>query len=326
MFKKALFLSVCLFIIGEAKADFMTGEKYYNERNYSAAFNAFLSDADAGDKRSQYYVGYLYLNGLGVNQNSSKALEYLNASAGQNYGSALSLLGYLYDQGQIVPLNKKKAIELYTAAANQNDPSAMLNLGLAYYKGDGVVRDGQKAIDLLSRVPMDKTRPYVGRYLGDIYMSGSESDKVEKAKKEYARSARLGDIASFYSLGQIYEEEDLSRAISYYEYAAANNNAEAQYVLGTMYVKGQGVDKNFITGHAWLEAAANQRYEPAKEAVIELDRSMTIRQAESARQEFNRIQREVINSVESPFVAEEKAEQERLEKAQEERKVVRRRR
>ena len=60
--------------------------------------------------------------------------------------------------------------------------------------------------------------------------------------------------------------------------------------------------------------------------MFELDRSMTIRQAESARQEFNRIQREVINSVESPFIAEEKAEQERLEKAQEERKVVRRRR
>ena len=247
MFKKALLLS-CLFVIGEAKADFITGEKYFNERNYSAAFNAFLSDADAGDKRSQYYVGYLYLNGLGVNQNSSKALEYLNASAEQNYGSALSLLGYLYDQGQIVPLNKKKAIELYTAGAGQNDPSAMLNLGLAYYKGDGGVRDIQKAIDLLSRVPMDKTRQYVGRYLGDIYMSGSEFDKVEKAKKEYARSARLGDIASFYSLGQLYEEEDLSRAKSYYEYAAANNNAEAQYVLGTMYVKGQGVDKNFITG------------------------------------------------------------------------------
>lgn len=262
-----------------------------------------------------------------ITQNPQKALEYLNASADKGYSSAQSLLGYLYDQGQVVSMNKKKAIDLYTAAANQNDPSAMLNLGLAYYKGNGVTRDPQKAIDYLSRVPMDRDRPYVGRYLGDIYMASSAADKVERAKKEYGKSARLGDIDSYYSLGQIYEgENDLKRAVTYYEYAAANNNAEAQYMLGTMYVKGRGVDKNFITGHAWLESAANQRYEPASEALIELDRTMTIRQVESARQEFNRIQREVINNVDSPFIAEERAAQALLEKKKEERKVIRRRR
>lgn len=327
MLKKILLLSFCLLTISEARADFMAGERYFNEKNYSAAFNAFLPDADAGDKRSQYYVGYLYLYGFGTAQNTEKALEYLTASADKNYSSAQSLLGYLYDRGQGVPMNKKKAIDLYTAAANQNDPGAMLNLGLAYYKGDGVVRNPQKAIELMKRVPMDKSRPYVGRYLGDIYMSGSEPNKIEKAKSEYNKSAKLGDVASFYSLGQIYENEgNLNKAIDYYRYAAANNNPVAQYLLGTMYINGRGVEKNFITGHAWIEMAANQRYLAAQGALTELDQSMTIRQAESARQEFNRLQREVINNVESPFIAEERAEQERLAKVQAESKVIRRRR
>lgn len=327
MLKKVLLLSFCSLIACGVRADFVSGERYFNERNYSAAFNAFLPEADAGDKRSQYYVGYLYLNGLGVTQNPEKALEYLNASANKNYGSAQSLLGYLYDKGEIVSLNKKKAIELYMAAADQNDPSAMLNLGLAYYKGDGVVRDTQKAIDLLQRVPMDENRPYVGRYLGDIYMNSTDTNKVAKATKEYKKSARMGDIDSFYALGQIYENmDDLERAVVYYLYGASKNNAAAQYLLGTMYVKGKGVEKNFITGHAWLEIAANQRYEPAREALMELDRNMTIRQSEEARKEFNRIQSEIINNVDSPFIAEEKAERERMEKVKEEQKIVRRRR
>ncbi len=328
MFKTALLMSFCLFSIKIAQADFVAGERYFNERNYSAAFSAFLPDADAGDKRSQYYVGYLYLNGLGVAQNSQKALEYLNASADKKFSGALSLLGYLYDQGEIVPLNKTKAIEYYTEAADQNDPGAMLNLGLAYYTGNGVARDNRKAIELLKSVPMDETRPYVGRYLGEIYMNSSEPNKVELAKKEYSRSARAGDIDSFYYLGQIYEtqENNLERAVPYYIYAASKNFAIAQYLLGSMYIQGHGVEEDLIKGHAWLEMAANQRYEPAQEAMEDLDKRMTIRQSEKARQEFNRIQSEEINKVESPFIAEERAEKERLEKLQKETEKHRRRR
>jgi len=314
MFRKILFLSaaICLIPFG-VKADFITGEKYFQEKNYSAAFNAFLPEANKGDYRSQYYVGYLYLYGLGVTQNSEKAIEYLTASANKNYGDAQSLLGYLYDEGSVVPLNKKKAVEFYRLAADQGDSGAMLNLGLAYYMGNGVSRDIPKAIELLSRVPMDQN-PAIGRYLGEIYMNSTEPNKVEKAKNAYITSARAKDVDSFYYLGKIYESEDVQKAQPYYLYAAANRFAPAQYLLGMMYVNGEkGAEKNLILGHAWLEMAANQRYEPAVEALATIDRSLTLSQSETAREEFNRLQREVIDRVESPFIAEERSEMKRQE-------------
>ena len=84
-----------------------------------------------------------------------------------------------------------------------------------------------------------------------------------------------------------------------------------------MYVNGEGVEKNLLLGHAWLEMAANQHYAPAEEALRQIDRTLTLSQAEQAREEFNRLQSEVIDKVESPFVAEEQAEAERKRKEQE---------
>lgn len=310
MFRKMLLATVLFAFPFVVHADFVRGEQYFKDGNYSSAFSAFLPSADAGDARSQYYVGYLYYSGWGISQNLKKAVEYLTASANKNNANAQSMLGYMYDRGEGVPLNKKKAIELYQKAAEQQDATAMVNLSLAYYNGDGIAMNIQKAIDLLSRVPTDETRPYVGRYLGEFYMATENDDKVEKAKDYLIQSAKVNDIPAFYLLGQIYEQQgDVNRAVSYYTYAASNNYAPAQYILASMYLSGTGVDRSLITGHAWLEMAANQQYDPAKESLENLGRSMTLSQVEKGRVEFNRIQREVINQLESPLVYEERQRQ-----------------
>ena len=310
MLKKILLATLVFTFPFVVHADFVKGEQLFKDGNYSSAFSAFLPSADAGDARSQYYVGYLYYNGLGVSQNLKKSVEYLTASANQNNANAQSLLGYMYDRGEGVSLNKKKAIEFYQKAVEQQDATAMVNLSLAYYNGDGVLMNTQKAIELLSGVPTDELRPYVGRYLGEFYMSTENDDKVERAKDYLIQSAKVNDIPAFYLLGQIYEQQgDISRAVSYYTYAAANNYAPAQYVLASMYLAGSGVERSLITGHAWLEMAANQQYDPAKESLENLGRSMTLSQVEKARVEFNRIQRDIIKQVESPLVYEERQRQ-----------------
>jgi TPR repeat protein len=45
-------------------------------------------------------------------------------------------------------------------------------------------------------------------------------------------------------------------AIRFFEQAAAQNDASAQYVLGQIYTKGLGVKRNESQGRAWLEKAA----------------------------------------------------------------------
>ena len=301
---KILFFGFLMMYFLPVQADFASAEEAYRNRRYSEAFNKFLPEAEKGDYLSQYYVGYLYLNGLGVNKDESKALKYLQKAADKS-DSAQALLAYLYDEGRVVPVDKKKAVALYKKAADSGNTSALLNLGLAYYKGEGVSKNNQMAIDMLEKVPLEE-RPEVGRYLGDIYLS---SNQYQKAVNAYASSAKNKDIESYYSLARIYSDEKSGmksdkKALDFYTYAASEGYIPAQYLLGTMYINETGVEKNMFLGRAWLEMAAAQRYEPALTALEQLD--MTLSEVEESRKEFMRLQQEVLGKLESPFIVEQR--------------------
>ena len=51
---------------------------------------------------------------------------------------------------------------------------------------------------------------------------------------------------------------------------AEGNNLEAQTLLGTLYVNGQGVEKDVTKGLSWLMKAATQGYEAAKVRALAL--------------------------------------------------------
>ncbi len=61
------------------------------------------------------------------------------------------------------------------------------------------------------------------------------------------------------------DDEILYRAVSWYLKAAANQNAEAQYWLGVMYLKGMGVTDDSDEALDWISASSDQNYPPAKE-------------------------------------------------------------
>ena len=317
MFKKILLLSCLTFWASTGKADFVSAEQAFKDHRYSEAFRQFLPEAERGDFRSQYYIGYLYLYGLTGRKDEKKAIEYIQASADQEYDTAQALLGYLYDEGRILPMDKKKAVSYYKKAADRGNTSALLNLGLAYYKGEGIAKNDQMAISMLEQVPLDQ-QPLAGRYLGEIYLSNPNlPNRYQKAASAYSSSAKNGDIGSFYALGQIYLNEesgmmDRTKALNFYTYAASQGYLPAQYLLGILYTNGDGVERNLALGHAWLEMAANNRHDPAVSALAQLDADMTLSETEAAKKEFMNLQQNVLGRTESPFVVEERlmAEQE----------------
>ena len=52
--------------------------------------------------------------------------------------------------------------------------------------------------------------------------------------------------------------QDYATARGWYEKAAAQGNAMAQYYLGRMYFNGESVSKNYTTARQWWEQAAAQ--------------------------------------------------------------------
>lgn len=302
--KKILFLCTFLCSVLPARADFESGEAFFEQQNYTSALMEFLPLANSGDFRSQYYVGYLYLNGLGVTQNVKEGLKYLQQSLDQNYDMAQSLMGFLYEEGHILPQDKKKAVDLYYKASAQNNASANLNLGVMYYNGSYVDQDTSIALEYFKKVPLDE-KPIVARYLGEIYLNNPDFRDYSSALQHYRYAAKEGDLDSFFALGEIYRKgtgvtRSISSAIPYYHYAASKGYAPAQYMLGIIYVNGDGVSRDVPKGYAWLSLAAEQHFMNAQTALEQLSGSMSLYEFDQARRQIFLIQENELGKVDMP--------------------------
>ena len=94
MKKLTLLISLTLIFISplyaESKdhhADIVDGVKAYEFENYEFAFPELLPFAINGNKKAQYYIGLMYQEGDGVDQNISLAKEWLDKS-GLSEGSS----------------------------------------------------------------------------------------------------------------------------------------------------------------------------------------------------------------------------------------------
>ena len=305
--KKILFLCTFLCSVLPAKADYESGVAFFEQQNYSSALTEFLPLANSGDFRSQYYVGYLYLNGLGVEQDAALGLKYLQKSLDQNCDMAQSLMGFLYEEGHVLPQDKKRAVELYYKASAQNNASANLNLGVMYYNGNYVDQDTSIALEYFKKVPLDE-KPIVARYIGEIYLNSPEYRDYNSALQHYRYAAKEGDLDSFFALGEIYRKgtgvtRSVTNALPYYQYAASKGYAPAQYMLGVIYANGEGVSRDVHKGYAWLSLAAEQHFVNAQSALDQLGKTMSLHDFDQARRQIFLIQENELGKLEMPPIS-----------------------
>jgi TPR repeat protein len=55
-------------------------------------------------------------------------------------------------------------------------------------------------------------------------------------------------------------EQDFKEAVKWYQKAADQGHAKAQYNLGFMYGMGKGVEQNYVTAYAWASIAATNGF------------------------------------------------------------------
>ena len=82
----------------------------------------WLPLAEQGQAEAQYYVARIYANGMsGVATDYGKAAEWYQLAAKQNFSSAIQELGYMYEQGLGVQQDAKMALNLQRQAAGLGD-------------------------------------------------------------------------------------------------------------------------------------------------------------------------------------------------------------
>ena len=89
------------------------------------------------------------------------------------------------------------------------------------------------------------------------------------ALREFRLAAEQGNAAAQYNLGQMYRKgqgvpQDYAEAVKWYRRAADQGDAYAQHDLGVMYDKGWGVPQDYAEAMRWYRKAATQGYASAQ--------------------------------------------------------------
>ena len=220
---------------------FKRGEKEYNSKNYSEAFQLFKKAADNGHMPSQNHVGYCYKYGLGVTKDLSKAVNWYKIAAKQGDMHAQNNLGNCYYKGEGVAKDFSNALKWYKKAAEQGHEDSQYMLGICYYNGEGVSKD------------------------------------LSEAFKWFKKSAEQGNAEAQSWMGYCYYNgegvsKDVSEAVKWFKKSAEQGNAAAQYNLGICYEYGDGVSKDVSEAIKWYKKSADQGYENAKKALERLEK------------------------------------------------------
>ena len=140
----------------EENANFEAGIAAIEVNDMPTAYKSFLAAAKEGHIDSQFNVGVMYEQGIGVAKNDKEAVFWYRKAAAQGSSAAQYNLGVLYENGRGTVVDFAKANDMYRKASVQGDALAVGNLGMLYIRGDGVSVNKVAGIALLLQsVAMD---------------------------------------------------------------------------------------------------------------------------------------------------------------------------
>ena len=101
-----------------------------------------------------------------------------------------------------------------------------------------------------------------------------------EAAPQYRKAAEQGDADAQFTLGVLYAKgegvpKDDAEAVRWFRKAAEQGDAAAQSVLGAMYAGGSAVPKDYVLAHMWTSIAVTNGIEQAREFRDKLERDMT---------------------------------------------------
>ena len=139
-FIRSVFLPALFAILvnSSAIAGFEEGIAAYQADNMPLAYKEFRAAAEEGHSDSQFNVGLMFEQGIGVGKDEKEAIVWYRKAAAQGNPLAQYNLAVLYENGRGAEVDFAQANEWYRKASAQGDPLAIGNLGMLYMRGQGV--------------------------------------------------------------------------------------------------------------------------------------------------------------------------------------------
>ena len=236
---------------GDVEAQLELG-KHYEQSNHEKSTAWYSKAAQQGDAEGQFQLGLSYTLGFGIEQDYSQANKWLARAAKQGSALAQVRLGFHYQEGLGVEEDPAKAYEWYLLAASQGQPVAENNLGICYRDGYGVEPSLVEAVNWFLKAIAD----------------GCKGAKNNLAMCYITRTG---------------EETFIVEGFHLLEEAAEEGDDMAQFNLGWYYENGlaaAGVSPDLPRACEYYGLAAEQGYDPAKQAVDRIDHPSPMDQLE----------------------------------------------
>jgi TPR repeat protein len=197
------------------------------ENNYDIALRYFKK-ASKADAYAQAQLGYMYLNGIGVDQDHEEAARWHGMVENNYIGDSRYCRSKIHHYDQNGMQNFSKALKLY-----QEELRFM-----EYDYGDDY--DYDFAND------SDYNWDYGYRYLKSAGCCGA-----------------MRGIGLLYEYGDGVTQ-DSKKALKYYGRSASDKNTAAYYDIGLLYYYGKGVDQNYKEAFIYFTKLANSIPDPKK--------------------------------------------------------------
>lgn len=165
------------------------GFEHYSAGKMHKAEKWLRMAAERNHPAAQYFLGTMYINGIGgLSKDPQKRFYWNSKAAEQGFAPAQTSLGLGYLIGK-PPFSKdySKAKEWFSKAAEQGDSGAQAELGEMYFYGEGVPQDREKGIELL-RLSAEQGDKY-GSAKGILEAHGIDVAKSNISEKLLAASA-----------------------------------------------------------------------------------------------------------------------------------------
>ncbi len=271
---------------GHAKAQNNLGVMYDNgqgvPQDYKEAAKWFRLAADQGYARAQRNLGIMYESGRGMPEDYGEAGKWYRKAADQGDAEAQFYLGQFYDEGQGVPKNDSEAVKWYRKAADQGYAPAQLKNkhitpqtnNVPTVPSDNIKSQALKFLDekiISIKKEKAENEKEQGKIKQDLTIINKKITKYNQELTQNNQEIAKGkkNIAELrFKLGvNALELKNYKEAVKQFQLAADQGHAKAQFNLGVMYAKGEGVPRDDREAVKWYRKAADQGDADAKKAL-----------------------------------------------------------
>ena len=195
------------------------------EKNLAKAVKWYEVQAHCGDRNATFALAEIYRDGEGnIKPDGEKAVRYFMELAFNSGDYFFVTDTKIYEDEQDVPMSYSEKVYYSSFDCSQGDDEAKFALGCMYLYGQAVAKDVYKAAWWFAK--MDEL---------DLYENGE-----------------IFDLAEMYRTGDGVEQ-DIDKALEYYERAADGGNVQAAYKLAKIYRDGAGVEKDLDEAQRYLD-------------------------------------------------------------------------